>query len=96
MRTSINTMLHIIINHLLYQKGSASVHKSVNTKPCMIKIISHARLKICIRRGMQVLKSVNTKLRTIKKNFKFILLTQLFIINIQIRKAEGSCTMLEV
>ena len=27
---------------------------------------------------------------------KMILLTQLFIINIQIRKAEGSCTMLEV
>jgi hypothetical protein len=43
------------------------VCKSVNTKPHMIKIISHARLKICIRRGMQVLKSVNTKLRTIKK-----------------------------
>ena len=59
MRTSVITMLHIIINHLLYQKGSASVCKSINTKPRMIKV----SISIYLKRSTSVLKSVNTKPR---------------------------------
>ena len=92
--------MHIIINHLfIISEGECKCaqvrkHKAAHDK----NNISHKIKNMYQKRNAsaQALKSVNTKPRTILNNNKIILLTQLFIINIQIRKAEGSCTKLEV